>query len=158
MQKILTFSQNASRIPGNDARNSSQLKNCALDLGPARRVDDREAEAAKTTTVLTTAMRRRGDPRLAGASLKRSYFRTGAPTTLDSQVVWICFRVPFAFSCASAPFTQAASGLPFADHAEVLAARLRRQLAEDLAVRHLHRSDVEGGRQVDDERVDLLRS
>ena len=41
------------------------------------------------------------------------------------------------------------------DHPEPLLAGRGLELADDLAVRHLHRRHVEGGRQVDDEAVDL---
>ncbi len=41
------------------------------------------------------------------------YFRTGTLTTLESQVDWIRFNVPFRLIVASALFTHARSGLPF---------------------------------------------
>ena len=65
--------------------------------------------------------------------------------------------MPFARSVASALFDAGGERVALReDHAEVLAAGRRRELAEDLRVRHLRGRDVERGRQVDDEAVDLL--
>ena len=100
----------------------------------------------------------------AGAQVRRAgasavvYFKIGAPVAFASHSCWSRLSVPFARSDVIALFTQAVSGLPFASTTpkwSVAAARVL-ELAEDLAVRHLHGRDVERGRQVDDEAVDLL--
>src|SRR3954463_16131162 len=107
MQKIFTFSQNASRMSGNVDRNSDQSKNVALTSSQPGELTIAKPIAVKTTTVLTREMTtpRRPSPRFRN----RRYFRTGAPTTLDSQVDWIRFSVPLLLSFASAEFTQPTS-------------------------------------------------
>ena len=130
-----------------------------LDLGPVRRVRDRVDERGEEDG---RREQREGDGATGAATPEdlrlaaQRYLRTGAPVTLASQICWIRFSTPVRFMFASALLTQATSGLPLLeDHPEALLAPRRRELADDLAVRHLHRRDVERGRQVDDEAVDL---
>ena len=95
------------------------------------------------------------DPRVA-APVQGDYFRTGAPVAFASQMRCRFLIVPFSQSRLMALLTQRGERVALLQHeAEALLRARRGELADDLAVRHLHGGDVERRRQVDDEPVDL---
>ncbi len=164
MQKIFTFSLNAVAISGSEARNTSQLKNvCLTSCQPGEFVmttasDDDEDDRARERD-----RRRCGDRRLLRATRASAFELRGAtsgparrsPSPATCSGSSPACRSPSASS--SAPFTHAASELPFwKTIPKCSPPGGARELAEDQAVRHLDGSDVEGRRQVDDEAVDLL--
>ena len=163
MQKILMLSRNARAISGNVALNSCQLKNVGSHLGPARRVRDREDDDREEDD---GAEQRDGDAPAAFAAGAQSieqarapvYFKTGAPVAFASHSCWSRLSVPFARSDVIALFDARGERVALREHdAEAIGrAALVLELAEDLAVRHLHGRHVERRRQVDHEPVDLL--
>ena len=167
MQKIFTLSRNARAISGSDVRNSPQSKNvrrtsgqpgaCVISDGRAtREEDDRAGERDQ---------RRRGgrrrrhhaaeDLRAAVSQVATSGPARRSPSLATAAGSAAACRSPSASRARRS--TQRGERVALReDHAEVLAAGSARELAEDLRVRHLGGGDVERGRQVDDEPVDLL--
>ena len=162
MQKIFTFSRKAREISGNDSRNSSQSKNAALTSAQpgacvttttSDREEDDRAEQRDGDGASGAAAARGSESR---GCVQRAYFRTGAPVAFASQVCWMPLQRAVRLQRRERLVHAADERVALLeDHPEALLRSLRRELAEDLAVRHLHRGDVERGRQVDDEPVDL---
>ena len=116
MQKIFTFSRKARAMLGERALVDVPVEEGGLDLGPVRRVRDavderREEDERRDEREGDGATAPPPPPRIF--ELRPSYFRTGAPVTLASQICWIRFSTPVRFICASALLTQPISGLPF---------------------------------------------
>ena len=135
----------------------------AMHLGPAGRLRDRHDHHRQEDGGADEGDRHPAGPlRLQAqpseqARAPRLYFKIGAPVAFASHCWSSCLSVPFERSVPSALFTHATSEFPFWKHeAEVLTARLCGELPEHLGVRHLDGRDVERGRQVDHEPVDLL--
>ena len=134
-----------------------------LHLGPARGVRDRHDDDRREDD---GAQERDGDAPAAVAAGAQSveqaraprYFKIGAPVAFASHSCWSRLSVPSARSELIALFTQAVSELPLASATpnRSVALPLFSNWPRILLPGHLHGRDVERGRQVDDEAVDLL--
>ena len=123
------------------------------------------ASNVKKTTVLATAMttpRRPSPPDITLPRILEPRFsfsvllQDGRAADLRQPLVLDLRQRPVGLQLRQRLVDTAHERVPLLeDHAEVLAGRARRELAENLAVRHLRRRDVERRRQVDDERVRL---
>ena len=163
MQKIFTFSLNAWAIPPKESRNWSQSEERALHLRPAGRLRDHDGERPRRRRPCSRA--RSATPRRPSPArqpprtfeLRAFYFRTGAPVAFASHCCWIFWSCAAALHRCERPVdARRRAGCP--SRRPCRSARRRptgRELPEDLRVRHLDRRDVERGRQVDDEPVDL---
>ena len=173
-QKSLTFTRNASATFGNDSRNRSPLKKNRRTSSQPGELTTTTATTATKTMVLTTAIvdaarvarhaaedpgaRPPGSASARAGWLGDSYSRTGALALSDSHSCWRLSSVPSSRSVPSASFTQSVSGLSLArTRPKYSCVADGRELADDLAVRHLDGGDEERRRKVDDDAVDLLR-
>src|SRR5947208_3391562 len=156
MQKIFTFSQKADRISGNVLFASLQSKNCCWISGQPGALTIAKPRPVKMTTVLTSAMTTPRRPSPRPRPLIEALLQDGSAGDLREPLRLQALQRPVRLQLRERLVDARGQRIALLQHhAEVLAG-LRGQLAEDLPVRHLDRGDVERGRQVDDDRVDLL--
>ena len=153
-------------MSGIDSRNTSQSKNCALTSGQfdergttnatSGEEDDRAGERdQRAADAAAAASAVRGSAGRAVGPLEL-YFRIGAPVAFASHCCWIRWSEPVRLERGDAPCRRSrVSELALREHHAEVLARGGRELAEDRPVLDLHRGHVEGGRQVDDDPVDL---
>ena len=158
-------------MSGNDSRKTSGSKNVSRTSGQPGLVRISEREAAEDDD----ASRRRRSPargaparrRAAARSARRSwapsavggrggYSRTGALVASLIHCFSIAGSSPDALSSSIAAETQSVSGESFSSSAPHSSPPGRRELADRGRLGHLHRGQEERGRDVDDDRVDLL--
>src|SRR6478672_666465 len=164
IRKILTFSRNARAISGIDALNSSQLKNVRLTSGQPGACVIATASSVKKITVLSNATVTPRRPSPSPVTLLRIFelrfgfrrlFQHGR-VGLEPFGLQACQRAVSAKRCQRVVYAPDQRVALLEDHPEMLRRAFRWELAEDLAVRDLDGRDVEGGRKVDDQAVDLL--
>src|SRR6476659_6265058 len=164
IKKIFTFSRNARAISGMEALNSCQLKKVCLTSGYPGACVIARASTVKKTTVLSTAIvapRRPSPPAVALPRIFeprfafRRLFQHGRvslePLGLEARQRAVGAELRQRVIHAADERVALLE-----DHAEMLWSPDRRELAENLAVRYLHRRHIESGREIDDQAVDLL--
>src|SRR5689334_11585012 len=163
---IFTFKRNARATSGKTSRPSLTLKNDCFTVDQPGEFTIASPRSTATTTVLTRAM----ETLAAGPPPWRIRDRrswTGSRDTLLKDWGLRLFREPGRLDLVERPVgLQPGERLVDArgqlaalreDEPELAApARRGRELADDRAVRDLHRRHVEGGRQVDNDAVDLV--
>ncbi len=156
-------------MSGKVSLNSVQLKNVSRNAGQPGLVRISAARPPMTTTVETAAIanpRRSRARRAAARSARRSELpaplsvlgatRAPAPwSACRSSSCWIFSSWPLDLSSSIAADTQSVSDEFLASSAPHLSPPGAGNGADDLAVGHLHRGQVEGGRHIDHDRVDL---
>src|SRR6476659_2738498 len=164
IKKIFTFSRNARAISGMEALNSCQLKKVCLTSGYPGACVIARASTVKKTTVLSTAIvapRRPSPPAVALPRIFeprfafRRLFQHGRvslePLGLEARQRAVGAELRQRVIHAADERVALLE-----DHAEMLWSPDRRELAENLAVRYLHRRHIESGREIDDQAVALL--
>ena len=164
---IFTFSRNARATSGNASRASAPLKNDCLTVCQPGEFTISSVTTTRNTTVLTSAIdtfatapvppwrireRLPGSGWVTSGGRARSPCRRARSSGSDRERA---VRLERRDRLVDARRQRAALGEHEAEVAA--AARGGRELADDRAVRDLHGGHVEGGRQVDDDAVDLVR-
>ena len=164
-----TLIQKPSRISGNEAFACSQLKNVSCTDGHPGELRMAPTSAANTTTTAPVAMtiervrsrlrsRRRSSSRVARLPPVRRHWSSGTSTTSESHCCSIWSSVPSSLMVGER-LVHARDQLAalLEEHPELLLlAGVRLELPDQHAVRDLDGGDVEGGRQVGEDRVDLV--